>query len=421
MGTNDSLPRRGSRWLVLTAVFWIGLGSSGSAQTYNTMIQNGASSNRVDMIFIGDGYLSSQLNTTYVSHINSTLNHFFQQPLGQPLGRYQRFFNVHRVNVASNQEGADKPPLGIFVDTALDASYWTGGTERCLYFNTTKANNAVATALSGSGIDTNDGMLLGVVNDSKYGGCGGQWGVYAGANSLAREIALHEIGHSFANLADEYFTNGTTYTGGEPEQWNITRTPTTGKWNRWVGYVDPDNPALGPIGYFEGGGYNQFGLYRPSDNSKMRSLDRPFDAISREKFIHDIYEEVDPLDGWLGNSGTLTDPATLWVDTVDPDVIAVEWFLDGQSTGLFGENLDWSGLGLAAGSYTLTARAYDRILDHSFTGDGLDWWRLDDAHLSQSVSWSIVSTVPEGGALPLLGLTLAWLLRSRKRRECPAI
>ncbi len=109
--------------------------------------------------------------------------------------------HLHRVNVASNEQGADKPLNSIFVDTALNASYSYGGNvERCLYFDTGLANTAVGTALAGTGIDVD--MRIGMVNDAKYGGCGGQWAVLAGANGAAPEIALHEVGHSFGRLID---------------------------------------------------------------------------------------------------------------------------------------------------------------------------------------------------------------------------
>ncbi len=376
--------------------------NGGGINPFDTVIDNGASSNRVDMIFIGDGYQASEINSTYVTHVNNTLGHFFSSA---PLGRYSSFFNVHRVNVVSNESGADKPLDDIYVDTALNASYSYGGNvERCLYFDTGLANAAVASALAGTGIDTDDGMLLGAVNDSKYGGCGGQWGVYSAGNGAANEVALHEIGHSFANLADEYFYTDDHYNGPEPGQWNVTADPESGKWDRWVGYDDPDSD-IGPIGYYEGGRYNATGIWRPSDNSKMRALNRPFDAVGREKFINDIYLEVDPLDDWLdleeiGFAGQ----SELWVDTVDPNVVSVEWFLDGTSLGVLGETLDLDSLGLGSGEYTITARAYDSILDHAFTGDSLDWWRLDPDLLQQFVSWNISVTIPEPSTVALLGL-----------------
>lgn len=378
--------------LLLTATSSVG-------QTLTTMVNTGASSNRVDMVFIGDGYQASELSSAYVSHINSTLNHFFSNPISQPFGRYQNFFNVHRVNIASNQSGADDPLNNIFVDTALDATYNTGGIDRCLYFSTTKANTAVSTALSGSGIDID--MRLGTVNSTKYGGCGGQWAVWAGGNGSAPEIAIHEIGHSFAGLADEYFSPG-TYTGGELSQWNVTNNPNSGKWNRWVGYDDPSSD-IGVIGYYEGAQYFSNGKWRPSENSKMRALNRPFDAISREKILYEIYQEVNPLDAWLSNASTLIDPSSLWVDSVDSNVISVEWFLNGSSIGILGESLNVSSLGLAPGNHQLTALAFDNILDNSFSGGALDWWRLAPAALQQTVNWNVnITAIPEPGSIVVL-------------------
>ena len=74
---------------------------------------------------------------------------------------------------------------------------------------------------------------------------------------------------------------------------NVTKLA-TGKWDPWLGFIDSRNSDLN-IGAFEGAVYST-GLYRPSLNSKMRALNRPFDAVSREAFIHDIYQYVDPLD-----------------------------------------------------------------------------------------------------------------------------
>lgn len=384
-------------------------------QSFSTVVNNGASSNRVDMIIIGDGYTASQINTDYTNHVNGTIDYFFNNPINAPLNRYAKFFNVHRVNVISNESGADKPLDNIFVDTALDASYsWGGGVERCLYFNTNKANNIVANVFAGTGIDTNDGLLLGTVNDSKYGGCGGQWGVFAGANSSAYEIAAHEIGHSFAGLADEYFYTNDHYSGGEFSQWNVTNDPNSGKWDRWVGYDDPGTD-IGPIGYYEGGRYNATGVWRPSDNSKMRALFRPFDAISREKFIYEIYQEVDPLDSWYVASLTDEAPSELWVSTVDSDIIDVEWFLDGQSLGIYGETLDIGALGLSKGTYEFTAFAYDSILNHSFSGNEFDWWRLDPSMLQQSVSWTFTISIPEPSTAIMM-VSIGGVLLLRRRR-----
>ena len=385
------------------------LATTTSSAQFTTVINNGESGNRVDIVFVGDGYRASEIESTYASDVNDTVDFFFNSSIN-PFPRYKNFFNVHRVNVVSNESGADDPNNGIEVDTALDASYNIGGTDRCLYFNTGKANTAVANALSGTSIDID--MRLGAVNSAKYGGCGGSWAVWSAANAQAQGISVHEIGHSFAGLADEYYFSGSVYTGVEPGEVNVTADINSGKWDRWVGYEDPET-NIGEIGYYEGGRYNEEGIWRPSQNSMMRSLNRPFDAISRERLIQEIYEEVDPLDDFL-SAGTYLSGDTLWVETVDESVFNVEWFVDGVSRGVLGESVAIDSLGLATGNYNVEARAYDAILDYSNTGSALDWWRLaDTSSLQQSANWSIqVTAVPEPSAV--LPLAIACVIRRRR-------
>jgi len=372
-----------------------------------TVLNNGPSSNRVDMVFLGDGYTAAELNTTYVTHINSMVDYMFSG--GQdPFPRYSNFFNIHRIDVVSNERGADIPPLNVFRDTALDASYFTGGIDRLLYINESKANNALATGLSGASFGAE--MRLVTVNDTRYGGGGGNYAVYAGGNPSATEIALHELGHSFSRLADEYSDGGPIrYTGPEPSQVNLTTNPTGAKWSRWLGHSEP---SFGTIGAYEGAGYSEFGLFRPSFDSKMRSLDRPFDAISREKFILDIYSLVDPLDSWLDNSGVLVDPAYLAVDVVDPAVIKINWFVDGELVaGAEGETFRLNEFGFGPGRYLVTARASDT---------NPDWVRVNLDQLEQSIAWDVLQTtrtVPQAPTLLLFGTSAAGLALVRWRQR----
>lgn len=149
----------------------------------------------------------------------------------------------------------------------------------------------------------------------------------------------------------------------------------------------------------------------------MRNLGRPFDAVGREAMIKAIYDEVNPLDAWLSETTILDQNGTAWVDVIDPQLIDVDWFINGNLlTTANGEMLSIGALGLATGDYTLTARAYDKLLDHSRTGSALDWWRLSPDALSQSVSWRLsVTAVPEPG-LCSLWLILGAVSLVRRRR-----
>ena len=384
-----------------------------TSPTFETILNNGAASNRVDIIFIGDGYTSTQ-KSIYDFHVNETIEYMFGSRLNDPLPRYQNFFNVHQVNVVSQQSGADDPNGGTYVDTALSATYNTNGIDRLLYFNTGAANTAVSTALSGTGIDVD--MRLGTVNSTKYGGGGGQWAVWSAGNGSARDIAIHELGHSFAGLQDEYDYGGpTVYQGGESAGFVNVSTDPENKWGQWYGYDDPFHD-ISVVGAYEGAQYSEEGIFRPTQDSMMRSLGKALNAPSREEVILDIYREVDPLDGFLDNTQTLLDPEFITVDRVDDSVIALDWFVDGQLVLENGDDLfDIDSLNLAPGDYEVSVLAFDTVLDFAFTGLDYDWVRRDFDLLQQTVAWNVsITAIPEPTTLATLLLAPALLLRRRR-------
>ncbi|MGD0651593.1 MAG: M64 family metallopeptidase [Verrucomicrobiia bacterium] len=368
---------------------------------YATFLNNGPSGNRADIVFMGDGYTASEMGT-YQSHIDAMMRHLFQE--GQdPFPRYHNYFNAHRIDVISQQSGADDPSSGTYVNTALDASYrFDGVTQRLLYVNEAKANAALSAGLSGAPFTAE--MKLITVNASQYGGGGGKHAVYAGGNASSTEIALHELGHSFAGLADEYqYNNNSTYTGAEPTEPNVTKNATGAKWSRWIGY---NQPGIGVIGAYEGARYYDHGLYRPSLNSKMRTLGQPFDAVSREEIILDIYRLVDPLDAWLNNSVTLENPSKLWVDSIDPTIIQHQWFVNNALVpGANGEEFDPLAFGFGPGTYTIKAHNYDPT----------DWVRASLDLLQEDITWNVTYTIPEPGSAWLLAGASLFILMGRKR------
>ena len=403
------LPRWGIRVALATVLVlqWAACVASGA--TYTTMVNSGSSSNRVNMVFIGDGYTSAQISAgTYRNHVNAMISHMFSSATQDPFPRYRNFFNVYRIDQASNQSGADDPSKGIYVDTALDASYyWDGVTDRLLYINETKANNIVNATLAGTGITPN--MRIVPVNSTTYGGGGGTYyGAYAAGNSWGTEVEMHELGHSFGHLADEYVDTayyGVTYTGPEFTQANATidNNPATTKWSQWIGYVDPAHTGMGAIGLYQGAGW-QYAAYRPTADSKMRTLGQPFNAVSREALILQIYENVRPIDSWLANTDPLVGINNFWIDVVDPNVIKVKWYVDNQLvTGAVGEAFRLSDYGYLGDHYSVRALAYDDTIGN--------WVRSDTDLLQMSIDWTVV---PEPATLTMLALGALAMMRRRR-------
>ncbi len=140
----------------------------------------------------------------------------------------------------------------------------------------------------------------------------------------------------------------------------------------------------------------------------MRSLGRPFDAVSREEFILDIYRIVDPLDAWLDNAQPLEDPIKLWVDSIDPAIIQHQWFVDGVLIdGAIDEEFDPLAFGFGLGTYLIQAHAFDST----------DWVRTNFDLLHQEVEWTVTYTaIPEPSTLFMLlaGATGGWCFRRRR-------
>lgn len=288
------------------------------AEPHQTIRNNGDPRTSVDIAFLGDGYTAAEMGK-YRDDVERTIQGLFNE---EPLKEYQRYFNVHRIDVISNQSGADHPAAlgdgscgyvydfgnrfpkgGICRNTALDATYGTGLDTRVLTTNFSKVNFIAQSSL----MDTQYDLILVIVNDPEYGGTGGTHATFS-TNFYSLELALHELGHTFARLADEYtpFDIGVTPPGAyscEPvDKENIVHSftvfnyPFAIKWIVWIppGTTIPDNsvfPLLGVPGVYQGARYC-FNLYRPTYNSKMRSLGRPYEQINTEQIIRYIYNYV---------------------------------------------------------------------------------------------------------------------------------
>lgn len=325
-----------------------------------TILDNGPSDRRIDFVFVGDGYLEQELGA-YATHVQNALAHLLSQ---EPFYSYRTFFNAHRVDVISNESGVDNDPdFGISKDTALDMAFFCGAIERLLCVNVSKAYEQAASAPD---VD----QVFAIANSEKYGGAGytfSDLATVAGGNPAAAEVAVHESGHSLGNLADEYdYGDGSTYGGGEPVEPNISKATAaamraTGlKWARWLG--DPGIGYGGLVDTYEGAGTYALGLYRPTADSKMRSLGAPFNLPSMENLILEFYRTVRLLDGASPEGADLTESSIAFIDAATPPghPLTIQWYLDGVAIpGATGETFEVASGGFELGAYELSVTVSD--------------------------------------------------------------
>ena len=287
---------------------------------------------RIDLVFVGDGYRQADM-AAFHAHVDGIEAGMFAY---EPFITYRPYFRVHRVEVVSNESGVSNDPVpGVTRDTALNMAYWCGGTERALCVSVSKALHAAM-----AGVSTDVDQVVAVANSTKYGGVGypgNNLGTASGGNSAATQIVIHEIGHSLGDLADEYNYGGPThYAGGEPGTANVSTYNSTQmnalqrKWFRWLGAVVPGFD--GPVGTFEGAHTSETGIYRPSNNSMMRNLGRPFNLPSAEALIKEFYREVGPIDDATPAGTLLSGSDTVYAVPQQPDGhdLDVFWSIDGQ-------------------------------------------------------------------------------------------
>jgi len=332
------------------------------AEPMKTLLSSGPSANRVDIVLLGDGYTAGQM-ANYASDVTAIAARMFDQ---DPFRSYHSYFNVHYVDVVSAESGADHPSRGIYATTALGAMYDCADIQRLICVDTTAVENVLARSVKA---DQRDVVIV-VVNDSEYGGSGG-WFAVTSMHGEATEIVLHEVGHSFGLLADEYaYADELTCANNtEPEEPNVTiaRVRSAIKWATWI---DPATPVPtqttneGEPGLYERAKYCASGMYRATYDSKMRSLGRPYDQINTEQLVTRIYNLVSPIDQIVPATAVVKASSGQTVEfRIKPLVPAshrleVLWSVDGQSMSTASRYLLATGA-LAPGDHTVLVTVRD--------------------------------------------------------------
>jgi len=355
---------------------------------------NGPSGNRVNIGYAGDGYTNDEMES-FPPQVDKSV-YYIESGMQsvRPYSRYRNFFNIYLVEVASEESGISIAP-GFGEEPTLIVKNALGGTrdnDRLGWVDRRLAAslfNQAEAELENARFN----WKFVVLNNPAYHNSGGRYVVFS--YNFAREIALHEAGHGFHDLADEYYGKG-EYARDEPRQVNVTADSTGAKWAHWMGYVDSDT-LLGTIDVYEGAIYASKGAYRPSLNSKMGwTSDRKpasFNAICREKIILDIYDIVDPFDSFSDTLTVYSSTSGIRVAVIDSDVIKVDWYIDGELVATDAGGIFPASIRPGMGFHTVTAHIYDEVIRHAFSDNNnphpLDLVRKDLDKLQCRLTWKV--------------------------------
>lgn len=263
----------------------------------------------IDIAMLAEGYRPEEMDS-FINHASRIANEILSY---EPYASNKDKFNFVAVMTPSRESGVSVPLKSRWRDTAFGSHYSTFYSSRYL---TTPHVQKLHDSLSGIPYE----HIIILVNTTEYGGGGiyNSYQIAAANHPLTLPVAVHEFGHSFGGLADEYF-----YAGEEDETypldiepWEPNITTLVDFKSKWEDMVDPgtpiptpwteenlsrdekmkmaaenkDEPKVEVIGAYEGGGYKPKGIYRPVETCRMRDNYHPAFCPVCEKALTKLIE-----------------------------------------------------------------------------------------------------------------------------------
>lgn len=231
---------------------------------YETLLQAKDTTKCIHIAFLAEGYQQHEM-PTFINDAKIAIEALFAH---EPFKSMKERFNIVAVKAPSIDSGTSEPGNGIWKQTALSSHFDTFYSDRYL---TTLNLKDLHDLLAGTPYE----HIIVLVNTDKYGGGGilNSYNLSMTHHPKYRPVVVHEFGHSFAGLADEYAyeTEDIPMYPHDIEPWEKNITTKVDFHSKWEDMIGKDSKA----GLYEGAGYSLKGVYRAYPDCRMRTNENP--------------------------------------------------------------------------------------------------------------------------------------------------
>lgn len=316
------------------------------------LYRSGPEDKRINVVILGDGFTEEEMDQFRVE-ANKFKDFFLNY---EPFAHYKKYFNFFSVSTPSAESGVTNPGTApdkypnqpvVTVNNFYGSSFGTY-THRGVGIS----NYQLMYSVLAENVPSYDLVLM-IANSPYYGGTGGSIAVYT-LDPNASEIAVHEIGHAFSRLTDEYWPGG----GGENINSTKETNPQLVRWKNWLGY---SNIGIFPYGETT----DAFFWKKPTPyHCLMYALNLPFCAVCREATVERILAYVHPIDSISPSSDleiVVKNSRTFNLSLLlpEPNTIKVEWQLNGKKVGENSSEQRIAKDQLSTNKNVLTAKVFD--------------------------------------------------------------
>ena len=243
---------------------------------YTTLMEAKDPDHCIHIAYIAEGYQEQEMDV-FMNDVKIAMEALFAH---EPFKKMKDRFNIVAVKAPSKESGTSEPSKGIWKNTALHSHFDTFYSDRYL---TTLHLKDLHDWLAGTPYE----HIIILVNSDHYGGGGilNSYNLTSTHHSKYRPVVVHEFGHSFCGLGDEYAyeTEDIPMYPAEVEPWEPNLTTLKNFEVKWKDMIDAKTPVPTPqtriyinkVGVYEGAGYSLKGVYRPMQDCRMRTNEYP--------------------------------------------------------------------------------------------------------------------------------------------------